>query len=1043
MTDYQALLEIGGFKTWKMPQLTGFNKLPPHAIFFLFPSATKALTQEREKSPRFMSLNGTWDFMIFSRPEEVSEEKILASDWQPILVPGNWTMQGFGHPHYTNVVMPFSNPPPDVPNENPTGIYQRVFQLPNKWRGRRVILHFGGCEGVLYVFLNGHPIGISKDARTPAEFDVTAKLHQSGQNVLTVAVVQWSDASFLEDQDHWWQAGLQREVYVYSTGIPHIQDIFAIGDLAEDYINGILRVKVQVDFPGTLPTDCDLEVRLYDPQGEQVFTQQLRPTFSPLTNEWLAPTSQLNAFNLEREIEHPLLWSAETPHLYTLVVNLNSRSGNESTRVKLGFRKIEIRDRSLLINGRRVMIKGVNYHDHDGVTGKAITPQVMQKDLHLMKQFNLNAIRTSHYPKDPHFYDLCDQLGFYVIDEANIETHAYYQDICNDPRYTNAFVERVQSMVERDKNHACVILWSLGNESGYGPNHDASAGYVRHADPSRPLHYESALGDYWSGGGWTGGIRVTDIVCPMYPSIDSLIHWSMTDKGTRPAILCEYSHAMGNSNGSLADYWAAFEKYPGLQGGFMWEWIDHGILQTTEDGKSYWAYGGDFGDEPNDANFCTDGIVWPNRKPHPALFEYKFLVQPLKVNLINKSRFRFRITNKQDFISLNWLTGSWELLLDGTVVQEGKLPVLDILPGKSILVDLPIKPIQWESGEYFVNFLFVQRERTAWAPAGDQVAWEQIPLSKPLKSSPTVHYTHESINLVKIEEESQRITLSVNKTRVIFDKKLGELVEFGEDHNLIMQGPRLNIWRAATDNDGIKLLPDRMIENLKVLTLWKALGLDKLKTHLLTFYFEKKPGKLPSIVIKHQASGRENWNDFTHTQRYTLLPSGKLQVSNLVNIGKGIIDLPRVGVSMSLQSGLENLTWYGRGPWENYADRKSSSMVGKYSSTVDEQYVPYIMPQECGHKTDVRWLSLSNDNGYGIRIEGDPTIEFNASHFKENDLYTARHTTDLHPRTETWLNIDSAMRGLGTASCGPDTLDAYRLLKSRYEFNYVLEICLR
>jgi beta-galactosidase len=1034
------LLEIGGHKTWMMPQLPGFNKLPPRATLFPFPSAEEALTLEREASPWFLSLNGVWDFKIISRPEEVTPEKFDDNSWSPINVPGNWTMQGFGHPHYTNVVMPFPNTPPDVPDNNPTGIYTRTFHLPKSWEGRRIVLHFGGCEGALYVYVNSNPVGFSKDARTPAEFDITSLIRISGENKILAVVVQWSDASFLEDQDHWWQAGLQREIYLYSTNIPHIQDIFAIGDLTNDYTDGILRLHVKVGFPGIYPKNCIITAQLYDSQKRPVFASPLSATFSETKDVWGAPFFASNELHFEQVVIKPQNWSAESPSLYKLVVTLQSTSGEESTCCQVGFRKIEIRDRMLLINGKRVLIKGVNYHDHDDKTGKAISREVIEKDLCLMKQFNINAIRTSHYPKDPYFYDLCDRFGFYVVDEANIESHAYFQDLCRDPSYTNAFVERVRAMVERDKNHPCVIFWSLGNESGYGVNHDTAAGYIRGVDPTRPLHYEAAIASYWGGEGWQGGIRATDVVCPMYPQIEDIIKWSNDGKGNRPLIMCEYSHTMGNSNGSLSDYWAAFEKFPGLQGGFIWEWIDHGIHQTAPNGEPYWGYGGDFGDEPNDANFCTDGIVWPNRLPHPALYEFKYLAQPLMVKEVNFAQGRFRITNKLDFTSMEWLQGTWELTCNGAILKTGVLPELSVSPGKSLDITIPIGNLLREEGEFFINFHFFQRNSTPWEPAGHEVAWEQISVPKPRNRRSMVSVLQKETNSSFANDNEKEYVLSDNKITAIFDKIKGELCSFGEGENLLQSGPLLNVWRAPTDNDGIKLWSERPEESWKVLSYWKSLGLNKMQYRLKSIRLIINDGQPASIMITHQATGRGRWNDFTHIHRYTLLPSGILWVTNQVRVGNGIYDLPRIGITLCLNPGFENVEWFGRGPWENYSDRKSSAMVGTYSSTVSEQYVPYIMPQEHGHKTDVRWFSLTNEIGKGVRVEGFPALEFSASHFTANDLFKALHTYDLKPRSETIINVDHAMRGLGTASCGPDTLDQYRLLKSIYKYSYSIQL---
>jgi beta-galactosidase len=885
---------------------------------------------------------------------------------------------------------------------------------------------------------------MSKDSRTPAEFDITSLTDLEGKNELIIEVVRWSDASFLEDQDHWWHAGLQRDVYLYSTLFPHIHDVHAIGDLKQDYLDGIFQVKIKIGFPGVYPKNCIVEAQLFDPQQKPLFPEPLHKVFNSVKDEWLAPLFPANEIKFEQTIAHPQKWTAETPYLYTVVVTLKTPIGEESASCRIGFRKIEIRNRTLLFNGKRIMIKGVNYHDHDDKTGKAISPELFEKDLHLMKKFNINAIRTSHYPKGPYFYDLCDELGFYVIDEANIENHAFIQDICRDPRYTNAYLERVQAMVERDKNHACIIFWSLGNESGYGPNHDAAAGYIRGVDPTRPLHYESALRDNSQVGLWKGGERVTDIICPMYPSIAELVEWSKNDDGNRPLILCEYSHCMGNSNGSLADYWVVFENYAGIQGGFLWEWIDHGILKTSSNNISYWAYGGDFGDEPNDANFCIDGIVWPDRNPHPALNEFKYLAQPFKVVLVDHRKGIVRIYNKQEFTNLDWLSAVWELSNNGVILTTGIITDLDIPPGESKEYKLAFDKAYRCDGECFINFHFIQREATKWSQVGHEVGWEQLELPKQYRINTNNKQIpkYNSI-LPTVRDDEDFIEISTECIKVLFDKHKGELVEFGNGKNFLKHGLQMNLWRAPVDNDGIKLLSNRLDETWKVLSFWKSLGLADLQYRLKSFRLVNEPNHNINIVVTHNATGREKWDDFTHIHQYTLLPTGKLQIKNSFFIGKGIIDLPRVGVSCVLETAFENLEWYGRGPWENYPDRKSSAMVGHYLSTVSEQYVPYIMPQEHGHKTEVRWLILWDDNGYGLKVEGLPSFGFSASHFTSNDLYSAVHTYDLKPRPDICLNIDSAMRGLGTASCGPDTLDDYRLLKSKYELSFNLDIVLK
>jgi beta-galactosidase len=1034
------MLYIGEAKSWEMPQLPSLNKLPARATLLPYPSAQLALGMQRSASPWFQSLDGKWEFKLLARPEDATLMLLVTEGWGAIQVPGNWTMQGYGRPQYTNVQMPFPDLPPHVPSENPTGVYRHRFTIPQSWfnapdqAARRIILHFGGCEGAMYVYINGHPVGMDKDARTPAEFDISPFVNQNQPNELIVVVLQWSDASFIEDQDHWWQAGLQREVFLYTTGKPHIQDVFILGDLGQDYENGILRVRCKIGFPTEDPGDVHIQIQLYDPFLRPVFAQPPAPRPLELTSPWGVSRLPPGEVYFEQNVPKPTLWSAETPYLYTLVVSLHTPNGEEHTACKVGFRKVEVRDRQLLINGKPMMIKGMNRHDHDDVHGKAVSREIMELDIQRMKQFNVNAVRTSHYPNDPYWLDLCDRYGLCVIDEANIEAHAFYHDLCADPRYTHAFVERIRNMIERDKNHPSVILWSLGNESGYGANHDAAAGWARGFDPSRPLHYEGAI-NRWLGQSWESGHRATDIVCPMYPTIDSIIEWSMRTQDHRPMILCEYSHAMGNSNGSLSDYFAAFERYPGLQGGFIWEWIDHGIRQITHDGRPYWAYGGDFGDIPNDANFCTDGIVWPDRIPHPALYEFKYLAQPIKVEAVDLAKGQFKIINRQDFSSLEWLEGKWELTSGGVIVSGGSLPPLTIPPGQELEITIPIADhteTQKSQDEQFINFRFFQAMPTPYAPVGYEVGWAQIEL--PIQANRSTEPAQPTqIEVVTFTQSEDIFTLQAGIVRAAFDRRTGALVEYCNDQaSPIQQGAQLNLWRAATDNDGLKLIDD---VPWKVLRNWLDLGLNWLQHSVRSC--ELLSG--PVVEIVQAASGRNRWEDILFTQRYQMLPGGALSVENLIQVDD-LTDLPRVGVRMVLSPDYEMLTWFGRGPWENYPDRKTSALVGRYSSTVTNQYVPYIMPQEHGLKTDVRWLELTRPDGHGLRVEGQPMMMFSASHFQANDLFQARHTCDLKPRPEIYLCLDAAHRGLGTASCGPDTLEKYQLRARRFKFNYQLEL---
>jgi beta-galactosidase len=984
----EALLYPGGRPSWEMPELTSLNRLQPHAT----------LTRE---PTTWSSLDGGWEFRLAADPDAALRELSVARGWHTVDVPGLWTMQGFDTPQYTNVQMPFRERLPHVPAANPTGIYRRTFTVPRAWRRRRVVLHFGGVEGVLHVLLNGQPVGIAKDARTPAEFDVTGLLHHDERNELVAVVVRWSDASFVEDQDQWWHAGIARGVRLYATPPTHVADVFARACLDDGYFHGLLSIAVDVD--GTLG-NAALTAQLLDPGGRTVLE-------APFEIEG-------ETTKLELRVRRPQRWSAEEPALYTLVLSLKGSFGEERLGCAVGFRRAEIRDGLLRVNGKPVFIRGVNRHDHDDVHGRVVSRELMDADLRLMKQFNVNAVRTSHYPNDPYWLDLCDRHGLYVVDEANVESHAYYDDVCRDPRYANAFLERVRDMVERDKNHPSVILWSLGNESGYGPNHDAAAGWVRARDPSRPLHYEGAIRPDWSG-----GHRATDVVCPMYPSVEDIEAWAESNGDTRPMILCEYSHAMGNSNGGLSDYFAAFERHRRLQGGFVWEWIDHGIRQTDDQGRTYWAYGGDFGDVPNDANFCADGLVWPDRVPHPAMHELKFLAQPIRVETVDAERGRFRIRNRHDFATLTGYRGSWELAEDGAVVQRGKLPRLRVAPGEALEVTLGLRP--GSAGERLLTFRFFRRTSAAWAPAGHEVAWQQVAL-------PSTTIRNRTGRGRRPREQSGSIVLEARGVQATIARKTGLLTELSRDgRRALLDGPRLQLWRSPTDNDGLRLLPHR---ESGVLRQWLELGLDRIKHRI-----EEIRVLRDRVELVHRASGRRNWDDALHTQVYRLVGGG-LRVDNEVLVGPELRDLPRVGVALTLPPSLERLDWYGRGPWENYVDRRASAVVGRFTSTVGDQYVPYILPQEHGHRSDVRRVSLTDETGFGLEVVGLPAIGFNASHFTPDDLYAALHTSDLEPRAEIYLSLDHGQRGLGTASCGPDTHPRYRLTAPSYRFSYLLRV---
>ncbi|MBN2640914.1 MAG: DUF4981 domain-containing protein [Victivallales bacterium] len=1019
---------------WEYPEISNFNMLPPRATLFPYPDEDSAFRGRHQESPYFQSLNGSWKFQYKDKPEAAPADffapELDDAQWDSIPVPSNWTMQGYDKPHYTNVQMPFNNLPPNVPEENPTGLYRTNFEVPEAWLSRRTVLHFGGVESVFYVYVNGVQAGFSKDCRTAAEFDISSLLH-TGANTLAVMVIRWSDGSFLEDQDHWWMAGIYRDVYLYNTGTTYIQDMFAAGNLDEKYQDGSLFLRLTGGFSSDDTSGWKFSAQLYDAKGKAVFKNN---AVIDVPDAKKVCANHGHRAEISLPVSSPLQWSAETPYLYTLVVALKNPDEKtvETCSCRIGFRRFEVKNRELLINGKAVLMKGVNRHDHDDKTGKTISEELMRKDIELMKQFNFNAIRTCHYPNDPRFYELCDEYGMYVIDEANIEAHHYFHDMSSNPRWTNAFMDRTIRMVMRDKNHACIYAWSLGNESGYGMNHSAAAGWVREYDHTRLVHYEGAMGrEQHNCDRDTSHTAVSDFICPMYPHVDRMIHWAETTSDWRPYIPCEYTHAMGNSNGNLKEYWDAIEKYHGLQGGFIWDWVDQGITKVDEAGREYWAYGGDFGDEPNDKNFCINGMIWPDRTPHPAMYEFKKLVQPIAVSAVNLHQGKFKIKNKNYFTSLKQYRASWEIQIEGKTVQKGKLQLADVQPGETqdVHIDYNIPALK-KGQECFINFSFTTAAISSWAPRGHEIAWEQFKLPFVGAAMPMSAQNAK----LKIDDAENSISISGKDFTLIFDRNDGVISSLNSGgRELFINGPLFNIWRGPTDNDGVKSWTG---QNEKSLGKWTTAGYDQLRLDTINTQVKTNRDGSATVSIAHTGVVKASEKAFEIKQKYNVFSSGDIIVENVIVTDDALPDFPRIGFVMTLAPEFDQLKWFGRGPHESYWDRKAGVPVGLYEGSVMDQYVPYILPQEHGNKTDVRWLALTNDKGAGLLVSAMDTLEFNASHFSADDLTKAFHTNELEAREEVILHLDYHQSGLGSNSCGPATLDKYRLFPGTYVFNY-------
>lgn len=1053
---FYALLRPAGRDVWRDPECTGSRRLTTRSPLTPWPDARSARTQPREASPWHHSLDGHWAFRLFDSPGD-APPGVIAPDfddrrWDAVEVPGNWTVQGYDRPHYTNIQMPFPGPPPRVPDANPTGVYRRRFVLPAAFSRRRVVLHFGGAESVLLVWLNGRTVGSSKDSRLPAEFDVSDLL-VPGENVLTAMVIRWSDATYVEDQDHWFMAGLHREVFLYATGARHLADVKVVADLDLDGGTGRLDVRTTVGVPEAGPQGARVRVELFDAKGRPALPRPLEATVPEGGNPY-GFSGHVTA--LSAEIPNVRPWSSETPALHRLVVSLLDEAGEclEATSLRVGFRHVEIGGRELRINGRPVLIRGVNRHDHDQHRGKAVTRESMRDDLVLMKRFNFNAVRTAHYPNDPHFYDLCDELGLYVFDEANVESHAYLRSLCHDPRYQRAFFERPERMVRRDKNHACIVVWSLGNEAGYGAVHDAVAAWIRSFDPTRPLHYEPAL--EWNLHRET---PATDIVCPMYESVERIVEWAKQRRGERPLILCEYAHAMGNSGG-LADYWAAFEEHAGLQGGFIWDWIDQGLVKHTEDGRSYWAYGGDFGDEPNDRNFNINGMCFPDRTPHPAMFEAKKLMQPVRVTAERLDRGRLRVHNLRDFVDLSDLRGRFEVSVDGRCVQKGRLPRLHTPPGESEVVDLPLRRPEAEAGaECFVTVAFETARDAQWASRGHEVAWDQLPWRvrerrAPGKQGRALRAKQPSTSRrIELDRAGDGFVVHGRTERSLpfsleIDAATGSVRRLAAGaQTLVHAGPELQLWRAPTDNDG-QIAYGRFAG--RQVTRWLEWGVDTFAPD--TCELEVVPTRAGGARVKRVQTGRlsvagveADAARLRFEQRCEVSSEGVLSFDQRLDLGAALVDLPRIGVVMRVDPSLQRLRWYGLGPHETYDDRRAGARVGVHAGTVAEQFVPYVLPQEHGNKADTRWFTLAPEPGAtavakGLRFAAHGRFDFFVGTATAAALAAAQHIHEIERSEHVIVHVDRGQRGLGSGICGPDTHPRHRLKAGRHRWGFDLSI---
>ncbi|MHA2035253.1 MAG: glycoside hydrolase family 2 TIM barrel-domain containing protein [Promethearchaeota archaeon] len=1009
---------------WENAEMIGQNKELAHNTLIPYQDLETALSGKRKNSIFYKSLNGDWKFHWVKRPADrphnFYEFQYDVDNWDEIPVPSNWQMHGYGIPIYLNVKYPRSINIKDIPKidheYNPVGSYRTEFEIPHEWINRDIFIHFNGVKSAFYIWINGKKVGYSQGSMTPAEFNITNFI-QKGKNLLAVEVYRWSDGSYLEDQDMWRLSGIYRDVYLFSIPKVHIRDFFVHCEFDEDYKNAALKTRMKVrNYGSNNVDDYKAEVSLLDEEKNYIGAEILMfDTFSIKSDREVIAEMQIR-------IENPKKWSAEIPNLYELILTLRNSKDEiiEVEQCKFGFREVKIgKDGGFYINGQSIKFKGVNRHEHDPDHGRAIPYDRMLQDVLLLKQNNVNAVRTSHYPDHPKWYDLCDQYGLYVIDECNLESHGL-RDILpkSDPQWTDACVDRMVSMVERDKNHPCIIMWSFGNEAGMGDNFKEMKDAALEIDSSRPFHYEQDFNN-----------EVSDVLSYMYYRsyfLERMVknkeygeynQLKKIEEGIEKSfMLCEYVHSQGNSLGNLSEYWDIFEKYPNVLGGFVWDFIDQGLRKRSEDGKEFWGYGGDFGDDRNDRNFCINGIVLPDRTPNPALHELKKVYQNIKVIPVDLIKGKVKVVNKYNFKCLDFVDPKWELTADGKKIQEGGLKRLDYKPGDSIDTDVPfnlteIKP----DTEYHLKIVFLLNEDTKWAHKGHILAWDQFKISYPslrlqfddsnILTSPTE--TEIDINELKnleLEEIETDFIIKGESFKVIIGKESGVIESYIFNNiDLISSALTPNFWRAPTDNDRRDF---RREQDKSYDRSWKEASKNRVTSKI-----EFKQIKPQVIRIKVEFTVI-NSEEPLKTE-YIIYGNGVIIVRNEFTPTKRMI---RFGMQTSIPKEYNKMTWYGRGPHETMFDRKKGAIVGIYSDFVENLIHPYVRPQENGNRTDVRWVTLTNNNGNGLLIsdKGGTNLSISAWPYSMEDLESAKHNHELPRRDFITFNIDYKQCGVGT-----------------------------